>query len=203
MVRRRPPGERLPPPLSLSRSLFQALLAPTPVTRPSLSPFFWLLPFPVPFSSPCPPSLCPSVFSSGSHYPSPQSPPRSIPRRLLCWSTSLPPPSPPPSSMRTGALGNLTATSCPERTAWSWCGMTRDNGAMCPATTTCPTRARWGWVSVGQEDGAGLGIRELSVGRRRMQRCKEEAELCPRPWWGGTTEQMGPLGIPALFCVRL
>ncbi|XP_027946070.1 brevican core protein isoform X3 [Eumetopias jubatus] len=54
-----------------------------------------------------------------------------------------------PCSMRTGILGSLTATSCPERTAWSWCGMIRDNGVMYPATTTCPTPARWGWCPVG------------------------------------------------------
>uniref|UniRef100_A0A673UH02 Brevican core protein n=1 Tax=Suricata suricatta TaxID=37032 RepID=A0A673UH02_SURSU len=54
-----------------------------------------------------------------------------------------------PCSMRTGTPGSLTATSCPGRTAWSWCGTTRDNGVTCPATTTCPTPARWGWCPAG------------------------------------------------------
>uniref|UniRef100_A0A8C2NHF5 Brevican core protein n=1 Tax=Capra hircus TaxID=9925 RepID=A0A8C2NHF5_CAPHI len=54
-----------------------------------------------------------------------------------------------PCSMRTGTLGSQTATSCPERTAWLWCGTIRDNGVMFPATTTCPTPARWGWCPVG------------------------------------------------------
>lgn len=173
---------------------FQALLPPPPGTRPSLS-----FPFPCPFP---PPGRSPSVSLPVPIIPPRKAPDLSFRRRPLtphapgvpspapCPTppahssvrlrrSASPPPHPCPSSTRTGTQGNPTATSSPERTAWSWCGMTRDNGAMCPATTTCPTPARWGWVRAGKgEEGQGLGVATgVRVGG---------SEMCPRPraWEG-------------------
>lgn len=84
----------------------------------------------------------------------PQAPPSSSLRAfLLGLSFSPPPPLPLPSSMKTGTLGSLTATSCLGRTVWSWCGMTRASGVMFPATTTYPTPARWGLVRAAKGKG--------------------------------------------------
>lgn len=88
------------------------------------------------------------------------------------WGLSSPlPVLPLPSSMKTGTLGSLTATSCLGRTAWSWCGMTRDSGVMYPATTTSPTPARWGLVRAdrGRLVGAATYKRRAKLPRRTHQ----------------------------------
>lgn len=154
VVRWRPPGERLPLPwLAASRHFHRdgpqlplLLLAFSPNRSPS---------------APAPGTLlwsCVAPTFDHKSLPNPQTPsllslpwpiPSTTPSPPQFTSLGIPHYLPTRSSMRTGTLGSPTATSCLVRTAWSWCGTTRDSGAMCPATTTCPTPAGWGWVRAG------------------------------------------------------
>lgn len=96
---------------------------------PSLQPFHF--PFP---RVPNPGSPAFPLWGPSWSFPGPMSlSPRASPDHLQL-----------PSSTRTGTLGSPTATSSPERTAWSWCGTTRGSGVTSPAIITCPTPARWG-----------------------------------------------------------
>lgn len=91
-----------------------------------------------------------------------------------------------PSSMKTGTLGSLTATSCLGRTAWSWCGMTRDSGVMCPATTTSPTPARWGLVRADREGWLGLPLI-----RGEQSYPEEPVRMYPRRTCQGAPQTVG------------
>lgn len=122
-------------------------LSPGPLLFLSLSPLSCKAPVPV--TRPLPSHIPP-----GTPKPSLQFL-EAIHSSWYFWGLSFspPPPLPLPSSMKTGTLGSLTATSCLGRTVWSWCGMTRDSGVMCLATTTSPTPARWGLVRAGKGKG--------------------------------------------------
>lgn len=190
-----------PPPVPSSPGPFSVPLPPGAASLPCV-PFFPLFP-------PRKPASC-SFTSWAPHFPSSTPLPLSAPPTLLRPSRSIPPPHPPmpsptPSSMRTGTLGSLTATSCLERTAWSWCGMIRDNGVTYPAITTCPTPARWGWVRPGRGEEEAPGARGLCVCRRRGQnygriRIRNVSQAMRK---GEITNEVGPLGTSALFCIIL
>lgn len=107
-----------------------------------------------------------------------------------------------PSSMKTGTLGSLTATSCLGRTAWSWCGMTRDSGVMCPATTTSPTPARWGLVRAdrGRLVGAATYKRRAKLPRRARQGVPQKSPSGCTPDCGRVMLYIGLLRNSDFFC---